>query len=85
MIREKIMFEEMTEQQAREEILKLTKEYCEKYHNNKKPYEKGDRIPYASRVYDSEEMVNLVDSSLEFWLPDVTPVNLNTNLRNTWE
>lgn len=29
------MFEEMTEQQAREEILKLTKEYCEKYHNNK--------------------------------------------------
>ena len=25
MIREKIMFEEMTEQQAREEILKLTK------------------------------------------------------------
>ena len=52
------MFEEMTEQQAREEILKLTKEYCEKYHNNKKPYEKGDRIPYASRVYDSEEMVN---------------------------
>ena len=30
------MFEEMTEQQAREEILKLTKEYCEKYHNNKR-------------------------------------------------
>ena len=45
MIREKIMFEEMTEQQAREEILKLTKEYCEKYHNNKKPYEKGR--PYS--------------------------------------
>ena len=38
------MFEEMTEKQAREEILKLTKEYCEKYHNQKKPYEKGDRI-----------------------------------------
>mgnify|MGYP000450052385 FL=1 len=29
---------------------------------------KGDRIPYASRVYDADEMVNLVDSSLEFWL-----------------
>ena len=39
-----------------------------KYHNKKKPYQKGDRIPYASRVYDAEEMVNLVDSSLEFWL-----------------
>ena len=27
------MFEEMTEQQAREQILEMTKEYCEKYHN----------------------------------------------------
>ena len=45
-----------------------TRNYCEKYHNKKKPYQKGDRIPYASRVYDAEEMVNLVDSSLEFWL-----------------
>ena len=62
------MFEEMTEQQAREQILEMTKEYCEKYHNQKKTYEKGDRIPYASRVYDADEMVNLVDSSLEFWL-----------------
>lgn len=61
------MFENKTEQQAREEILELVKEYCNKYHQ-KKPFTKGDRIPYASRVYDSSEMVNLVDSSLEFWL-----------------
>lgn len=61
------MFENMTEKEAREEILKLTAEYCDKYHA-KKEYKKGDRIPYASRVYDHEEMVNLVDSSLEFWL-----------------
>ena len=32
----------------------------------KKEYKEGDRIPYASRVYDHSEMVNLVDSSLEF-------------------
>lgn len=57
----------MSEQTQREEILKSVQEYCEKYH--KKPeYKKGDRIPYASRVYDSREMVNLVDSALEFWL-----------------
>ena len=62
------MFENMTEEQARREILNATKEYCEKYHNVKKQFQNGDRIPYASRVYDSEEMVNLVDSSLEFWL-----------------
>lgn len=58
----------MTEQQAREQILKMVDEYCGKYHNNKKEFTEGDRIPYASRVYDSEEMCNLVDSSLEFWL-----------------
>lgn len=62
------MFENMTEQQAREQILKLVDEYCGTYHNKKKPFAEGDRIPYASRVYDSNEMVNLVDSSLEFWL-----------------
>jgi CDP-6-deoxy-D-xylo-4-hexulose-3-dehydrase len=62
------VFENMTEQQAREQILKLTEEYCNTFHNKKKPFTEGDRIPYASRVYDSKEMVNLVDSSLEFWL-----------------
>ncbi len=60
---------EKTQQQAREEILGLVAEYCEKYHlENKKEFEPGDRIPYASRVYDAREMVNLVDSALEFWL-----------------
>lgn len=57
----------MTEQQARAEILAKVKEYCDTYHK-KKEYETGDRIPYASRVYDSAEMTNLVDSALEFWL-----------------
>lgn len=55
-------------EKLRQYILDLTKEYCEKYHNQKKEFVEGDRIPYASRVYDSEEMVNLVDSALEFWL-----------------
>lgn len=62
------MFEGMTEQQAREEILKMTEAYCDRFHNQKKKFQKGDRIAYASRVYDKEEMKNLVDSALEFWL-----------------
>ncbi len=62
------MFEHMTEQQAKEQILRMVGDYCKKYHNQTKPFQEGDRIPYASRVYDSEEMVNLVDSALEFWL-----------------
>lgn len=62
------MFENLSEQQARENILEMVKEYCDKYHNQEKAFEEGDRIPYASRYYGHEEMVNLVDSSLEFWL-----------------
>ncbi len=61
------MFEKQTEQQAREKILELVAEYCDRYHQ-KPAFHEGQRIPYASRVYDHEEMVNLVDSSLEFWL-----------------
>ena len=60
---------EKTQEQVRQEILDLVADYCKTYHiNNKKKYEPGDRIPYASRVYDETEMVNLVDSALEFWL-----------------
>lgn len=62
------MLNEKTMQQAKNEILSLVKEYCETYHNQGKKFEEGDRIPYASRVYDSREMCNLVDSALEFWL-----------------
>ena len=62
------MFENMTKAEAEAEILKYVRAYCDKYHNIKKEFKPGDRITYASRVYDSEEMVNLVDSSLEFWL-----------------
>ncbi len=62
------MFENMNEQEARKQILDMVSDYCNTFHNKKKDFSEGDRIPYASRVYDSNEMVNLVDSSLEFWL-----------------
>ena len=61
------MFEHMTEQEAKKQILDMVGAYCDQYHQ-KKPYQEGERIPYASRVYDREEMTNLVDSALEFWL-----------------
>lgn len=61
------MFENKTEHEARQEILKLVGEYCNIFHKKKK-YQEGDRIPYASRVYDYEDMKILVDSSLDFWL-----------------
>lgn len=62
------MFENMTEDQAKKQILDMVADYCDTYHNQKGPFQEGDRIPYASRVYGQEEMCNLVDSALEFWL-----------------
>ena len=56
------------EAEAKEEILKLVEEYYHQFKEPKKPFEPGDRIHYASRVYDEKEMTNLVDSALEFWL-----------------
>ncbi|WP_238916950.1 lipopolysaccharide biosynthesis protein RfbH [Clostridium sp. YIM B02555] len=61
------MSDNLMQQKDKNEILKLVSEYCDKYHK-KADYVEGQRIPYASRVYDNAEMVNLVDSSLEFWL-----------------
>lgn len=59
-----------SEQEAREEIKGLVAEY---YNQFKKPeqekkFEEGDRISYASRVYDEKEMLSLTDATLDFWL-----------------
>ena len=58
----------MDEKEARSQILSLVADYCREFHNKKEAFKEGDRIPYASRVYNEDEMVNLVDSALEFWL-----------------
>ena len=58
----------MEQDNLHEQIIALTKKYYEKFHKNDNAYHERERISYAGRVYDSEEMINLVDSSLEFWL-----------------
>lgn len=58
----------MEKQKLHDEIIRLVKEYYKVSQNDKKDYMPGDRILYSGRVYDEEEMVNLVDASLEFWL-----------------
>lgn len=62
------MFEDKTEAEARQEILALVEEYAARFREKKKPFQPGDRISYASRVYDRKEMVNAADAVLEFWL-----------------
>lgn len=62
------MFEHTTEKEARDEILNMIEEYYKAFHQKKSGFREGDRISYAARVYDQEEMRNLADSALEFWL-----------------
>lgn len=53
----------------RAEILQKVREYHDVAFKEAAPFEAGtSRVPYASRVFDEREMVNLVDSSLDFWL-----------------
>ena len=59
------------EQEAREQIKSLVGDYYHQFkeqgtdHSDFKP---GDRISYASRVYDEKEMQSLTDAMLDFWL-----------------
>ena len=59
------------EEEAREQIKAMVADY---YNDFKKPSESkenfkpGDRISYASRVYDEKEMQALTDAMLDFWL-----------------
>lgn len=59
---------ERTEKSIREEILRLTAEMYS-LHASRSGFRPGiDKVPYAKRVYDENEMINLVDSALDFWL-----------------
>lgn len=61
------MFENKTKEEARNEILESVKQYYKEF-MVKPEYKDGERIAYASRVFDENEIMNLVDSALEFWL-----------------
>ncbi|WP_277656466.1 lipopolysaccharide biosynthesis protein RfbH [Seleniivibrio woodruffii] len=58
-------------EELKKEIFEKTKEYYELVH---KPVQDSNfvdgntRVNYAGRVFDEKEMINLIDSSLDFWL-----------------
>ena len=56
------------EAEAREEIKSLVADYYHEFKEKKDPFRPGDRISYASRVYDEKEMQALTDATLDFWL-----------------
>lgn len=60
----------MTHNEIREKILQLTKEYYKEKFSDNNFIPGKSRINYAGRVFDEIELVNLVDSSLDFWLTE---------------
>ena len=56
------------EQEAREQIKALVTEYYHNFKEKKNDFKPGDRISYASRVFDEREMRSLTDAMLDFWL-----------------
>ncbi|MCM1226230.1 MAG: lipopolysaccharide biosynthesis protein RfbH [Clostridium sp.] len=57
-----------SEQEAREQIKEMVSDYYKDFKSEIKQFEPGDRISYASRVFDEKEMCALTDSALDFWL-----------------
>ena len=59
------------EQEARAEIKELVGAFYEQFKkpaDDKSNFKPGDRVSYASRVYDEKEMQALTDATLDFWL-----------------
>lgn len=56
-------------EELKSQILELTREYYREVHAQKPAFEEGKTfVNYGGRYFDDEEIVNLVDSSLDFWL-----------------
>ena len=56
------------EAEAREQIKALVSDYYHDFKEKKVPFKEGDRISYASRVFNEKEMCALTDAMLDFWL-----------------
>ena len=58
----------ISESEARQQIKDLVAQYYHDFKEKKEPFKEGDRISYASRIYDEKEMQALTDATLDFWL-----------------
>ena len=67
-MRRKSMAEWKNEAEAREAIKDAVAEYCRLYKSAPGAFTPGDRINYAGRVFDEDEMRSLTDATLDFWL-----------------
>ncbi|MCE5286379.1 MAG: lipopolysaccharide biosynthesis protein RfbH [Pelosinus sp.] len=56
------------EKQLRQQAIEAAVKHYEVMHKKKNAFKPGDRISYGGRVFDEQEIINLVDSALDFWL-----------------
>ena len=56
------------EKVLRGQTLQSVKKHFAVKHAKPADFRPGDRVPYAARVFDAQEVTALVDSSLDFWL-----------------
>lgn len=52
----------------KQQILDSAALYYEIRHKKDITFKPGDLIPYGGRVFDEKEIINLIDSALDFWL-----------------
>lgn len=57
-----------TEAEARQQIKAMITQYYHDFKEKKGEFQPGDRINYAGRVFDEQEMCALTDAALDFWL-----------------
>ena len=57
-----------TQENLKREIFAKIREYYQLAHKKADFIPGKSNVPYAGRVYDENELINLVDSALEFWL-----------------
>ena len=56
----------MITERLKEEIFEKVREYYRLFHKNRL----SEKISYGGRVFNEEEIINLVDSALDFWLTE---------------
>ncbi len=56
------------EAEAREQIKEMVARYYHDFKERRETFKPGDRISYASRVFNEKEMQALTDATLDFWL-----------------
>lgn len=56
------------ENELRQKVIRAAEEYYREIHQPQKKFTPGDRISYAGRVFDEQEISILIEATLDFWL-----------------